>query len=115
MSPDGTLYVADQGNYRVRSVSSVMPTSEDDEVFEVPDTDSQELYIFNRFGQHIQTKDIMTKQTLYSMEYHQTTSNGKLVSIQDSSGRKLLIMRDYSGQVTAIQTSNGQKHVVKMW
>ena len=114
VSPDGKLYVADQGNYRVRAVASMMPTSEEDAVFEVPDPDTQELYIFNRFGQHIQTKDIMTQSLLHSMEYHQSTSNGKLVSITDSSGRKLSILRDYSGQVTAIQTSNGQKHVVRV-
>merc|ERR1711892_33755 len=114
VSPDGKLYVADQGNYRIRSVASLMPTSEDDAVFEVPDPDSQELYIFNRFGQHIQTKDIMTQSVLHSMEYHQSTSNGRLVSITDSSGRKLSVLRDYSGQVTAIQTSNGQKHIVKV-
>ena len=112
ISPDGKLYVADQGNYRIRSVASLMPTSEEDAVFEVPDPDTQELYIFNRFGQHIQTKDIMTQSVLHSMEYHQSTSNGKLVSITDSSGRKLSILRDYSGQVTAIQTSNGQKNIV---
>ena len=89
-----------------------MPTSEEDAVFEVPDPDTQELYIFNRFGQHIQTKDIMTQSVLHSFEYHQSTSNGILVSVTDASGRKLSILRDYSGQVTAIQTSNGHKHVL---
>ena len=114
VSPDGKLYVADQGNYRVRTIASRMPTNEDDTVFEVPDPDSQELYIFNRFGQHIQTKDMMTQSVLYSMEYHQSTSNGRLVSITDASGRKLSVLRDYSGQVTALQTSSGHKIVVKI-
>ena len=114
VSPDGKLYVADQGNYRVRTIASMMPTNEDDAVFEVPDPDSQELYIFDRFGQHIQTKDIMTQSVLYSMEYHQSTSNGRLVSITDASGRKLSVLRDYSGQVTALQTSGGHKVVVKI-
>ena len=44
----GKLYVADQGNYRIRVVASHKPTSEDEEVFEVPDPDSQQLYVFNR-------------------------------------------------------------------
>ena len=114
VSPDGKLYVADQGNYRVRTVASVMPTSEEDTVFEVPDPDSRELYIFNRFGQHIQTKDMMTAGVLYSMEYHQSTSNGRLVSVTDASGRKLSVLRDYSGQVTALQTSSGHKIVVRI-
>ena len=114
VSPDGKLYVADQGNYRVRTVASMMPTNEEDTVFEVPDPDSQELYIFNRFGQHVQTKDLMTQSVLYSMEYHQSTSNGRLVSITDTTGRKLSVLRDYSGQVTALQTSSGQKILIKI-
>ena len=114
VSPDGKLYIADQGNFRIRTVASHMPTNEEEEVFEVPDPDSQELYVFNRFGQHILTKDLLTKSLIYSMEYSQTTSTGKLVTIADSSGRKLTILRDYSGQVTALQTSNGQKHAVKV-
>ena len=36
------------------------------------------------------------------------------MTITDSTGRKLTILRDYSGQVTALQTSNGQKHAVKV-
>ena len=114
VSPDGKLYVADQGNYRVRTVASMMPTNEEDTVFEVPDPDSQELYIFNRFGQHVQTKDLMTESVLYKMEYHQSTSNGRLVSITDTTGRKLSVLRDYSGQVTALQTSSGQKILIKI-
>ena len=112
VSPDGRLYVADQGNYRVRAVASRMPTTEEDAVFEVPDPDTAELYSFNRFGQHVQTKDIMTGAVQYSMEYHQSTSTGRLVSITDSSGRKLSVLRDYSGGVTGIQTSNGLKNAV---
>ena len=114
VTPDGRLYVADQGNFRIRVVASVMPTSEEDEVFEVPDPASQELYVFNRFGQHILTRDLMTRAVVYSMEYHQSTSTGKLVSITDAGGQKLTVIRDYSGQVTALQTADGQKHIVKV-
>ena len=114
VSPDGRLYVADQGNLRIRTVASYMPTREDEEVFEVPDPDSQELYVFNRFGQHILTKDLLTQALKHSMEYSQTTSTGKLVSITDFDGRKLVVLRDYSQQVTALQTSDGQKHAVKV-
>ena len=114
VSPDGRLYVADQGNLRIRIVASYMPTREDEEVFEVPDPESQELYVFNRFGQHVLTKDLLTQALIYSMDYSQITSTGKLVSITDSDGRKLVILRDYSQQVTALQTSDGQKHAVKV-
>ena len=113
-APDGVLYIADQGNYRLRAVSSSIPPEQSDGVFEVPDSETQELYIFNKFGQHVLTKDIMTSNVLVKMIYSQATSNGKLSSVTDASGNKLTIMRDYKGQVNALQTSNGHKYNLKM-
>ena len=40
-SPDGVLYVADAGNYRLRAVGSNIPPEKSDGVFEVPDPDAQ--------------------------------------------------------------------------
>ena len=113
-APDGVLYIADQGNYRIRAVSSSIPPEKSDGVFEVPDPETQEVYIFNKFGQHVLTKDLMTSNVLYKMTYTQTTSNGKLSSITDSSQRKVTVQRDYKGQVNALQTSNGLKYTLKM-
>ena len=61
----------------------------------------QELYIFNKFGQHVLTKDIMTSSVVYRMSYTQATSNGRLDSVTDAAGRKLTIVRDLRGQVSA--------------
>ncbi|XP_059078932.1 teneurin-m-like isoform X2 [Tigriopus californicus] len=113
-APDGVVYIADQGNYRLRAISSSLPPEHSDGVFEVPDTDAQEMYIFNKFGQHVLTKDIMTSNILYKMTYSQATSNGKLTSVADPAGRTLTIMRDYRGNANALQTSNGLKNTLKM-
>ncbi len=113
-TPDGVLYIADQGNLRVRAVSSSIPPEKSDGVFEVPDPDAQELYIFNKFGQHVLTKDVMTSNVLYQMTYTQSTSDGKLSSVVDSHGRKLTFVRDYKGRVSALQTSNGLKYSLEM-
>jgi hypothetical protein len=56
---------------------------------------SQELYIFNKFGQHVLTKDIMTGNIVYKLSYTQATSNGKLMSVTDAHGKTLTLMRDY--------------------
>ncbi|XP_040567553.1 teneurin-m isoform X3 [Lepeophtheirus salmonis] len=117
VAPDGIIYIADQGNYRVRMVHSSVPSEKrdiDGEIFEVPDSDLQEIYVFNKFGQHILTKDIMTDVPKYKMSYTQATSNGHLSSIMDASGRKLIVMRDYKGNVKALQTSNGLKYTLQL-
>ena len=49
----------------------------------MPDAEAQESYIFNKFGQHVITKDLMTGTTKFKMSYTQTTSTGKKVQIRD--------------------------------
>ena len=60
-----------------------LPPEKADGVFEVPDAEAQESYIFNKFGQHVITKDLMTGTTKFKMSYTQTTSTGKEVKIRD--------------------------------
>ena len=60
-----------------------LPPEKADGVFEVPDAEAQESYIFNKFGQHVITKDLMTGTTKFKMSYTQTTSTGKEVQIRD--------------------------------
>ena len=64
-------YVADQGNVRVRGVSSSLHGAGSDDrgvgggsgneagVFEVPDPDANEAYVFNKFGQHMITHELL--------------------------------------------------------
>ena len=83
-------------------------------MFEVPDPDTNEVYVFNKFGQHMLTRDIMTGNVLYKMSYNQATSNGKLSSVTDGHGRTLTVMRDYKGRVNALQTASGLKYTLKI-
>lgn len=114
MTPNSVLVIADQGNYRLRSVSSGLPPDKADGVFEVPDAETQESYIFNKFGQHEITKDLMTGMTKYKMTYTQTTSTGKLASVTNAYGAKLTVLRDFKGQVNALQTASGLKFDLEM-
>lgn len=61
-----------------------------------------EMYVFNRYGQHISTKDLTSGKTKYSFLYSKNTSFGKLSTITDPSGNKILFLRDYSNVVSIV-------------
>lgn len=114
VTPDGHVHIADQANYRIRSVMSSIPEASASREYEIFAPDSQEIYIFNRFGQHIATKNIMTGETSYSFTYNVNTSNGKLSTVTDAAGNKVFLLRDYTSQVNSIENTKGQKCKLRM-
>ncbi|KAK2581810.1 hypothetical protein KPH14_002280 [Odynerus spinipes] len=118
VSPDGVVHIGDQANYRIRSVMSSIPDASDAREYEIYSPDTQEIYVFNRFGQHIATKNILTGETVYLFTYNVNSSNGKLSTVTDAAGNKVFLLRDYSNQVTSIENTKGQKcrlRMTRMW
>lgn len=68
----------------------------------IPYPPTREIYVFNRYGQHIETKDLTSGKTRYSFLYSKNTSFGKLSTVTDSSGNKILFLRDYSNVVSTV-------------
>lgn len=89
VSPDGHVHIGDQSNYRIRSVMASIPDSSISREYEIYSPETQEIYIFNRFGQHIATKNILTGETSYLFTYNVNTSNGKLSTVTDAAGNKV--------------------------
>uniref|UniRef100_A0A8D8RGM7 Tenascin-like protein n=2 Tax=Cacopsylla melanoneura TaxID=428564 RepID=A0A8D8RGM7_9HEMI len=114
VSPDGVLHIADQANYRIRSVLARLPEANSAREYEVYSPETQEVYVFNRFGQHIATKNILTGETSYTFQYNVNTSNGKLSMVVDSAGNRVFILRNYASQVESIENIKGQKCRLKM-
>ncbi|KAJ2950358.1 hypothetical protein O0L34_g8599 [Tuta absoluta] len=114
VSPDGIVHIADQANYRVRSVMASIPDASGTREYEIYAPDTQEIYIFNRFGQHIMTKNILTGENNYVFTYTVNTSNGKLSTVTDAAGNKVFLLRDYSSMVNSIENTKGQKCRLKM-
>ncbi|XP_062564716.1 teneurin-m isoform X8 [Armigeres subalbatus] len=114
VTPDGHVHIADQANYRIRSVISSLPEAGFSKEYEIYAPNAQEIYVFNRFGQHIATKNIMTGETTYSFLYNVNTSNGKLSTVTDAAGNKVFLLRDYTGQVNSIENTKGQKCRLRM-
>lgn len=76
-----------------------MPTHDENGEFRIPYPATEEIYVFNRYGQHISTRDITTGKAKYTFLYSKNTSFGKLSTVTDSSGNKILFLRDYSNVV----------------
>ncbi|XP_031338872.1 teneurin-m isoform X6 [Photinus pyralis] len=114
VSPDGIVHIGDQANYRIRSVMASIPDSSAAREYEIFSPSTQEIYIFNRFGQHIATKNILTGETNYLFTYNVNTNNGKLSTVTDAAGNKVFLLRDYSSQVNSIENTKGQKCRLKM-
>ncbi|CAL4063225.1 unnamed protein product [Meganyctiphanes norvegica] len=110
VSPDGVVHVLDQGNLRLRSVTSSLPQpTSSNRLYEIYFPETQEMYIFDRFGHHIETRNIPTGRTIYKFAYNVNTSNGKLASVTDAAGNRVSFLRDYTGQVSMIENSRQQK------
>lgn len=114
VTPDGVLHIADQANYRIRSVMFSLPEASTSKEYEIYAPDTQEIYVFNRFGQHVNTRNILTGETKYTFTYNVNTSNGKLTAVTDAAGNKINFFRDRDGQVSSIEDTKGQKCYLRM-
>ncbi|BES99420.1 EGF-like domain [Nesidiocoris tenuis] len=109
VSPDGIVNVADQGNLHILALEHYLPTQDENGEFRIPYPATEEVYVFNRYGQHISTRDITTGRAKYTFLYSKNTSFGKLSTVTDSSGNKILFLRDYSNVVSAIENTQDHK------
>ncbi|KAM6972681.1 teneurin-3 [Aplochiton taeniatus] len=92
VSPDGTLYVADLGNIRIRAVrSNQPPTGSGPGYYEVASPASQELYVFDANGTHQYTMSLVTGDYKYNFSY---SNDEDVTAVTDSSGNTLRIRRD---------------------
>lgn len=127
VGPDGVVHVADQGQFftfsvhhctlhsdglrrlivniktgslHILSLEYYLPVHDENGEFKIPYPAMSEMYIFNRYGQHISTRDLTSGKTKYNFLYSKNTSFGKLSTITDPSGNKILFLRDYSNVVS---------------
>ncbi|XP_008203483.1 teneurin-a isoform X4 [Nasonia vitripennis] len=114
VSPDGVLHVADQGSLHILALEPYLPNHDDSGEFNIPFPPSNEVYVFNRYGQHVATKDLTSGKTRYSFLYSKNTSFGKLSTVTDSAGNKIQFLRDYSNAVSSIENTQDHKSELKI-
>ncbi|XP_032052244.1 teneurin-1 isoform X5 [Aythya fuligula] len=105
VSPDDTLYVADLGNVRIRSVSRNKAHLSDTNMYEIASPADQELYQFTINGTHLHTLNLITRDYIYNFTY---SSEGDIGTITSSNGNSVHIRRDTSGLPLWIVVPGGQ-------
>ena len=114
MSADGVLNIADQGSYHILSLKHYLPSHNENGEFLIANPLLNEIYVFNRYGQHVATKDLVTGHVRYSFLYSKNTSFGKLSTITDNAGNKVQFLRDYGNVVSSIDSSQSHKLNLKI-
>uniref|UniRef100_A0A8C9T6T6 Teneurin-2 n=1 Tax=Scleropages formosus TaxID=113540 RepID=A0A8C9T6T6_SCLFO len=95
VSPDGTLFIADLNNIRIRAVRGNRPGPTATGHYEVASPQEQELYIFSEEGLHIQTLSLVTGEPLYNFSYG---PDRELSAVVDNCNNTMRVRREGVGQ-----------------
>jgi len=103
--PDGSYYIADRSNCRVRRVRSAFPSFDGNHIA-VASEDGGVVYQFSEYGRHLRTVNAQTGTTVFEFVYD---AQGRLTQINDNSGNITTIERDASDNPAAIVGPFGQR------
>ncbi|XP_069055316.1 teneurin-3 isoform X5 [Pleurodeles waltl] len=104
-SPEGTLYIADLANIRIRAVSKNKPLLNSMNYYEVASPTEQELYIFDVNGTHQYTLSLVTGDYIYNFSY---SNENDITAVTDSNGNTLRIRRDPNRMPVRIVSPDNQ-------
>jgi RHS repeat-associated protein len=102
---DGSLYIGDSLNHRIRRVGAPLPGFSATDIA-IPSEDGSELYQFDKNGRHLRTFNALTGATLLTFTYN---AAGLLTQISDTENNITTIQRDGAGNATTISAPFGQQ------
>lgn len=106
---NGYVHIADEGQLRVLSAVPYIPQPDEQIEFHISSPADNEIYVFNKYGQHIGTRSKVTGRPIYTFMYSVPTSFGKLITVQDSTGNKISLFRDKGHHLHTLENAEGQK------
>jgi hypothetical protein len=107
---DVIVHIGDAGNLRVFSIMSKLPLQNNAGEYVVVSPETEEIYVFNHYGQHKHTVNIMTDQFMYNFTYNVNSFYGKLEQILDDAGNKIEIKRNYAMHAKEIISPDMSKY-----
>ncbi|MDN3513168.1 MAG: carboxypeptidase regulatory-like domain-containing protein [Candidatus Brocadia sp.] len=107
---DGSLYISDSGNLRIRQIRPYLPGYSISDFF-IAAEDGSELYVFANTGRHLRTLDALTGAVRFQFTYD---SANRLTTIADGDGNVTTIERDGSGNPSAIVAPFGQRTTLEV-
>jgi len=104
VGPDGSLYIADSGNRRIRRVTQLTSNVAEENKL-IASHNGRVFYVFSAEGKHLETRDSINGAILLTFTY---TSGGFLSTVTDQDNRITTIERDSLGNPLAIIAPDGQ-------
>ncbi|MGH9896960.1 MAG: hypothetical protein ACREA0_34170, partial [bacterium] len=106
----GTLFLADLYNHRVRTVSLPYLGFSGQELV-LPSEDGSELYHFDPTGRHLRTLHALTGAVVHRFTYDPA---GRLGTVGDGDGNRTTIERSATGDPTALVAPDGQRTLLTL-
>ena len=110
VGPDGSLYIGDTWNNRVRRVVPLLAGFGVGDIL-IPAEDGGEVYHFDSTGRHLRTLDALTGAVRYQFSYD---GDGRLIQVTDGDGNITTIEHDAAGNPTAIVGPYGQRTALQV-